>query len=65
MSINKLCPNCKSSKYIETISLEYCASCGLKCDYWGNGANDIYQNMMNENFDIEEQTRNEQDNEYS
>jgi uncharacterized protein (DUF983 family) len=38
------CPNCGSYDYIETVSREECFSCGLLCDYWGNGTNDVYNN---------------------
>jgi len=41
------CPNCGSSEYTCTISLEYCPECGLRCDYHnGDGANDVYEMMM-------------------
>ena len=39
---NRKCPNCKSTKFKETLSREYCPDCGLECDYWGSGANDVY-----------------------
>lgn len=37
------CPNCGSSQYRETVSREYCPACGLECDYWGGGANAVYE----------------------
>ncbi len=37
------CPNCGSSNYRETVSREECKSCGLVCDYWGEGVNDVYR----------------------
>ena len=47
LSPEKKCPNCNSSKYIETVSLEKCTDCGLECDYWsGSGANEVYEGMM-------------------
>lgn len=39
----KKCPNCGSVNYRETISVEECFSCGLKCDYWGGGTNEVYE----------------------
>lgn len=42
------CPNCRSKKYFETASLEYCPSCTLKVDYWAEGGkihNGIYLAM--------------------
>lgn len=44
---NARCPNCGSSDYKETISMESCKSCGIVFDYWGGGANKQYQDMMN------------------
>ena len=41
----KRCPNCHSENFRETLSREICYSCGLECDYWGAGANEIYQAM--------------------
>ena len=40
------CPNCGSSNYRETISREECKSCGLVCDYWGGGANKVYEGYL-------------------
>ena len=36
------CPNCGSNRYLETVSKEHCASCGLQMDYWGTGGNEVY-----------------------
>jgi hypothetical protein len=46
----KVCPNCGSHAYTETISLEACNACGLRCDYWGGGTNAVYENMMQRNY---------------
>ena len=35
------CPNCNSSAFKTTVSLEHCASCNYTVDYWGNGCNDV------------------------
>lgn len=51
---NKRCPNCNSTDYKETVSREHCKACGLECDYWGGGANPVYERMMNRNARIEE-----------
>lgn len=40
------CPNCGSSNYRETVSKEECKSCGLVCDYWGKGTNDVYRSYL-------------------
>jgi len=52
------CPNCGSTDYRETVSLEECSTCGLQCDYWGKGTNDIYDNMLDRKY--EEQCRAEE-----
>lgn len=36
------CPNCGSDKYIQTVSTESCAACGLRFDYWGSGGNEVH-----------------------
>lgn len=48
------CPNCGSSKYRETLSREECTACGLKCDYWGSGANEVYDQMMDRKWAADE-----------
>jgi hypothetical protein len=53
-SNQKRCPNCGSPKYRETVSVEECPDCGLRCDYWGGGANEVYEAMMQRNYRIEE-----------
>jgi len=53
----KKCPNCGSSQYRETTSLEQCTSCGLRCDYWGGGSNEVYQRMMDRQEFEEDQAR--------
>jgi ribosomal protein L37AE/L43A len=45
-SSERPCPNCGSNAYRETLSMESCDACGLRCDYWGGGANEVYENMM-------------------
>jgi ribosomal protein L37AE/L43A len=37
------CPNCGSDRYRETVSMESCDACGLRMDYWGGGANSVYE----------------------
>lgn len=54
---NTRCPNCGGNNYKETLSREYCPDCGLECDYWGNGTNPVYENMMTRNARIEEERR--------
>lgn len=44
------CPNCGSSNYRETISMEKCDDCGLVCDYWGEGTNAVYEAMMERDY---------------
>lgn len=53
----KVCPNCKSTNYIETLSREKCNNCGLECDYWGAGANKVYQNYTNKKYAEEDRRR--------
>lgn len=45
-TVGQLCPNCGSEQYMQTISSEDCPECGLHFDYWGEGANQVYQDMM-------------------
>jgi hypothetical protein len=45
------------SKYRETVSLEICEACGLRCDYWGGGANEVYEAMMQRNHLREQRER--------
>ena len=45
-ALDERCPNCGSSQYRQTISVEECSACGLRCDYWGEGANKVYTDMM-------------------
>lgn len=47
---NNRCPNCSSGKYTETISREYCPDCGLECDYWGSGANEVYEQWLERKY---------------
>ena len=51
------CPNCNSIRFRETVSMEKCDACGLECDYWGGGPNEVYQNMMDrqESLRVEEE----------
>ncbi|UTC28155.1 hypothetical protein GURKE_01240 [Brevundimonas phage vB_BpoS-Gurke] len=53
------CPKCNSTDYVETISREKCRSCGLECDYWGAGANDVYQAHLEAQWEQEEREREE------
>jgi uncharacterized membrane-anchored protein len=36
------CWNCRSDKYEQTARIEECTACGIRCDYWGGGANKAY-----------------------
>jgi len=58
------CPNCGSSKYIETISLEECESCGLRCDYWGPGANTVYEDMMDRDHALQQAEKHQKEQDY-
>lgn len=51
------CSNCGSSEYYQTASIEHCPECGLLCDYWGEGANDVYRAMMDRKRVVEEEER--------
>lgn len=53
------CPNCGSSDYRETLSMEKCNSCGLVCDYWGGGTNGVYENYLQKHYDEQERARDE------
>lgn len=56
---NRRCPNCKSSRFKETLSREHCPDCGLTCDYWGAGVNDVYEKMCQQKWAKEEELREE------
>lgn len=56
---NTKCPNCCGNNYIETVSREYCPDCGMKCDYWGNGSNEVYDQMMKRQWAEEERESEE------
>lgn len=54
------CPNCGSTRYRETVSLESCDACGLRMDYWGGGGNQVYQAYQAQRYarlEAEEQAR--------
>lgn len=53
------CPKCNSTNYTETISMESCRDCGLKCDYWGGGANEVYQEFLDTKHAIEKRDEEE------
>jgi hypothetical protein len=58
--INKdKCPNCQSANFRSTISVEYCPNCKLQCDYWGAGANKIYNEYLYRKWEKEENDRSE------
>jgi len=61
---DRKCPNCGSHNFIESVSREYCPDCGLECDYWGRGANEVYENMMARDAAIEREQREEEDRKY-
>lgn len=56
---NTRCPNCKGNNYIETVSREYCPDCGMECDYWGRGSNEVYNEMCRRKWAEEERRREE------
>lgn len=63
---NRVCPNCGSATFKETISSEYCPKCELLCDYWGDGPNDVYNQHCNRIWrEREEKEREEIDAELS
>lgn len=57
---DRRCPNCGSDRFVETVSREHCPACGLTCDYWGSGANDVYERMIARNHEAEERRREEE-----
>lgn len=55
-ALNKdACPNCKSRSYKETVSTQYCPSCGLFVDYWGSGDNSVCREYLERKWKIEEE----------
>lgn len=57
---NDPCPNCGSSNFQETVSREYCPDCGMECNYWGGGSNEVYDTMCKRKW-AEEDRRREED----
>jgi hypothetical protein len=57
----KTCPNCHSKNFIETLSMEKCNDCGLQCDYWGGGSNDVYDRYLANKHAAEECEEQEDD----
>jgi ribosomal protein S27AE len=54
---NTKCPNCGGNNYRETVSREYCPDCGMECDYWGGGSNEVYDRMCERKWAREEEER--------
>jgi uncharacterized protein (DUF983 family) len=50
----KHCPNCGSDSYQEYVSTDRCDACDLRCDYWGNGANHVYQRMIDQQHALQQ-----------
>lgn len=61
---NTKCPNCGGNHYVESVSREYCPDCGLECNYWGDGANSVYEQMMERNWAEQARRREEADRKY-
>lgn len=40
--MNKICWNCGSEDFINSISLEFCPDCNIKCDYSSGSSNKEY-----------------------
>lgn len=57
----KACPNCGSSKYKSTVSKEECTACGLLCDYWGSGSNEVYDDYLARKHAADEKERRERE----
>lgn len=53
------CPNCKSSQYTETISLEHCSSCNYRVDYWGGGSNEVAEKYFKQQHDAEQEMQDD------
>ena len=51
---SKECPNCGSKNFVESVSREKCYDCGIECNYWGKGANEIYENMLRRRAEAQE-----------
>lgn len=51
------CWNCRSNRYVETVSRENCPDCGIFCDYHGGGANDSYNSASRRQHEQEEVLR--------
>jgi len=56
---NLKCWNCGSSEYYQTVSIEHCPSCGIRCDYCGSGVNEKYESASNAKHQREEYEREE------
>ncbi len=53
------CWNCGSAKYHNSVSVEQCPDCGIRCDYHGGGANKAYDDASNRRHASEERAREE------
>lgn len=58
------CWNCGSMEYYNTISIEACPSCGIRCDYHGGGSNEKYDAAMREAHYQEERRREDEERQY-
>lgn len=54
---NDPCPNCGSHNFQETVSREYCPDCGMECNYWSGGSNEVYDAMCKRKWAAEEERR--------
>lgn len=61
---NSKCWNCGSLKYYNTISIEECPSCGIKFEYHGSGANEVYQEALDRAYWEEHHLKEEEFEEY-
>jgi len=63
---NSPCPNCKSSRYFETVHTEKCPDCGLFFDYRTGKSSSVYQKMLDAKYfaEQEEETRQARKYEY-
>ena len=61
-NITPRCWNCgNADKWTEVVAMEKCDNCGIACYYHGGGANDAYNDAMEEKYAREERMAAEEE----
>ena len=57
-------PNCNSPRFVDTPAVEWCPDCGLRCDYHGDGANEVYSAYLERKWADQERAQEEESRAY-